>query len=1062
LGGSLSNVSLTSQVTGTLPIANGGTNATTALAANNNIASWGQLTQHAVYTDFNAAQKWGVTFIQSTTNGPGVNSAGQYYSLMLSLGSEYSWGSANVYAMQMAIPRNVTSPYVTIRYKEGGADTAGWGSWQKISAGYADTAGSATSATTATNATNVAVTADSTNATRYISFVGATSGNNGTLVNSALSYIPASGNLGIGTSSPANQLHLHASEPRIQLTTSAGGSTYSDGSWIGMDATGLYFIERESSSIRFITNSTTEAARITSAGNIGIGNTSPGAKLQVDTGAAGTKGLIVKAAANPTANLLEVQNSSGTNLVYVDSTGDLLVGVPNATYFPSGAVAPLHVTRSTTAVATAIAAWPTYEPDTQTHARIAAFISDGGNGGTSTAGTGTTNIVQLGEYYTGRVVIMPYGAGGSSPSDQGFGFGKDIMLLGGKSDNAAGRTGGRVFIQGGTGFAGAYGSNFGNVILQANGGAVCIGGTSPQSTSPGLDITADASSQLTGQMMIKRASTNDRFRLTCGVHTSNYAFIQAYENAIGGLVLSLQPSSGTVGIGNTSPGAKLQVDTVAAATKGLIVKGAASQSANLQEWQNSGGTALASMDANGNLSAASIYTDGGYKSSYTAEYVFIRAAPTTVGGYVEICNFDEQRTAMQIMAVSESGSAIGTTIKTYNFVSAYGTARNTILTPIMMARQGGYESTFDFELESWSDGTNFRLRLRRTAGTSARNVAIYIKTLSIGGQGTITSASGTGTSAISAAYSFGVNGTYLSPPPVIGGSGAGNNLTLYAGNGETSGAGGSIILQPGLQATTGGNGTVIIRQPGGTAGTDEIQLSHDGTQGTIRCFDGQLRLISADNVRFHRNGDLTNAVNVVYSTSGVGGFCAGYTGVIGISSGAPPASLSSGLSIMMYSDSLYLSSTGTIKFGPNVHGSSQDVALVRGSVGTIRVSNNSTGGGSLAFTSSTTNISTTTNNLALNGSAFQRLNCTTACNLTGVAPPTGGSHVDGRMMRIYNTGTANLTLKHNSTSSDVANRFCCIQAVDIILAPRDYAELIYDGTDGGLVAGQNNPCWRVA
>jgi hypothetical protein len=112
--------------------------------------------------------------------------------------------------------------------------------------------------------------------------------------------------------------------------------------------------------------------------------------------------------------------------------------------------------------------------------------------------------------------------------------------------------------------------------------------------------------------------------------------------------------------------------------------------------------------------------------------------------------------------------------------------------------------------------------------------------------------------------------------------------------------------------------------------------------------------------------------------------------------------------------------------------------------------------------SSTTNISAATNNLALSGSNFQRMNCTVACNLTGIAPPSGGTHYDGRTMRLYNTGTANLTLKHNSTSSDIANRFCCVQAVDIILAPRDYAELIWDGTDGGLVAGQNNPCWRVA
>ncbi len=48
-------------------------------------------------------------------------------------------------------------------------------------------------------------------------------------------------------------------------------------------------------------------------------------------------------------------------------------------------------------------------------------------------------------------------------------------------------------------------------------------------------------------------------------------------------------------------GSQLQVTTAAAATKGLIVKGASAQSANLQEWQNSAGSALAVVDASGNV-----------------------------------------------------------------------------------------------------------------------------------------------------------------------------------------------------------------------------------------------------------------------------------------------------------------------------------------------------------------------------------------------------------------------------------------------------------------------------
>ncbi len=1057
LGGSLSNVSLTSQVTGTLPIANGGTNATTALTANANIVDWGQLINHNTIADFNNVQRWGCAFVTGTANGPGVNSASQYYQMMYSLGADYSWGSANVYAMQMAIPRSVTSPYVTVRYKEGGGATAGWGSWQKISAGYADTAGSATSATsatTATNATNVAVTADSTNATRYISFVGATSGNNGTLANSTLTYNPSTGNVGIGTASPNNILTLYRASGSLALALQTGSSTYAYFATDGTDGILASAVGSTGQKFRWNLNAPDNALYLSSTGAFGINSTSPGAKLHVETGAAGTKGLIVKAAANPTANLLEVQNSSGTNLVYVDPSGDLVVGVPNATYFPSGAAAPLHVTRPTTAVATAIAAWPTYEPDTQTHARVTAFFTDGGNGGTATVATGTTTIIKFGEYYTGRVVLMPEGAGGQTPADQNSGAGRDIMLLGGKSDNTAGKTGGRVFIQGGTGFAGAYGSNFGNVILQANGGAVCIGGTSPVSTSPGLDITADASSSATGQLMIKRASTNDRFRLTCGVHTSNYAFIKAYENSIGAINLAIQPDVGSVGIGNTSPGAKLQVDTGAAATKGLIVKGAASQSANLQEWQNSGGTVLANLGSTGSFYCSSdldtggaFYQSTGWYGSYLSRVIRVEmSANFAVGNYIEIFRIGYM-SRVNILMTSFGDVPEPNITKSYSFISGYAIGGSGILQP---EHSFGNSSSYDVDLEYVYSGGWVYIRARRTASpdiTKRRWVVVRVE--AVNGNGSFELSSGTGASALTSYlsqnfYSF---NNISSPPPALG-TGAGTNLTISASSGVTSGAGGSIILQPGAQATTGGNGSIRFINPSNTAqyfyiapSTSALDIglvgiSNDVSTGGINFNGTNIRGLGTVNTAalfagsFYAQGSTLRATN-------------GTSVQLGSSNGTSTDNI----------NYIWMRQNGHIAW----YG---DIGLRRDGVGVLSVTNGSTGGGSLAYKSNTTNISTATNNLVLNGSAFQRLNCTAACNLTGVAPPSG-SHIDGRMMRIYNVGTANLTLKHNSTSSAVANRFCCVQAVDIILAPRDYAELIYDGTDGGLVGGQNNPCWRV-
>ena len=53
----------------------------------------------------------------------------------------------------------------------------------------------------------------------------------------------------------------------------------------------------------------------------------------------------------------------------------------------------------------------------------------------------------------------------------------------------------------------------------------------------------------------------------------------------------------------TAPGASLQVNAFSASTKGLIVRGAATAAANLAEFQNSGGTVLASINASGLLTA---------------------------------------------------------------------------------------------------------------------------------------------------------------------------------------------------------------------------------------------------------------------------------------------------------------------------------------------------------------------------------------------------------------------------------------------------------------------------
>ena len=166
--------------------------------------------------------------------------------------------------------------------------------------------------------------------------------------------------------------------------------------------------------------------------------------------------------------------------------------------------------------------------------------------------------------------------------------------------------------------------------------------------------------------------------------------------------------------------------------------------------------------------------------------------------------------------------------------------------------------------------------------------------------------------------------------------------------------------------------------------------------------------------------------------------------------------------MVLYQGGTRLPGSGHIGFSPSTDLSTNpDIALYRATKGVFRLRsdiNDATAGGSFCTPSTTTAFSANTNDLALSASAYQRINCTVASSLTGVAPSSGGAHVDGRMIRIYNVGTANLTLSHNSASSAAANRFYNATGADIILAPNDYAELIYDSTNNG----SGSAGWRVA
>jgi hypothetical protein len=137
-----------------------------------------------------------------------------------------------------------------------------------------------------------------------------------------------------------------------------------------------------------------------------------------------------------------------------------------------------HVSSHGTTASAPSLGWPVYNAELDTNARKFRFETKG-NGGVATAGQGGTVAIILGQYYDSRVLITAEGSGSSSPGDQGQGRGKDLMLKAGTADNTVNYKGGRLYLNGGMGYASAYNANVGTIFMQSltGGGVVNIGTT---------------------------------------------------------------------------------------------------------------------------------------------------------------------------------------------------------------------------------------------------------------------------------------------------------------------------------------------------------------------------------------------------------------------------------------------------------------------------------------------------------------------------------------------------------------------------------------------------------
>jgi len=228
-------------------------------------------------------------------------------------------------------------------------------------------------------------------------------------------------------------------------------------------------------------------------------------------------------------------------------------------------------------------------------------------------------------------------------------------------------------------------------------------------------------------------------------------------------------------------------------------------------------------------------------------------------------------------------------------------------------------------------------------------------------------------------------------------SGAGGDVTITAGNASSSGAGGNLILQAGLQATSGGDGKVIVRQKSGqTSNLQEWQNSSGGILTSIGP-SGSINLLP-----YGTSSGNTNEIRF-------NELAANGTDYVGFK--AP--------------DSISTPKIWTLPSGDGATGQ----ALITNGSGLLSW-------GTIANLSSYTNTSAaTTSAYDLGTSNFVKANPSTS-GLTINGFSSSGSY-DGRMLKLVNVSNYNINIINTGTT-------VCVGGNDIILGPKDAAELILD------------------
>jgi hypothetical protein len=277
-------------------------------------------------------------------------------------------------------------------------------------------------------------------------------------------------------------------------------------------------------------------------------------------------GMLIRGAASQTANLQEWQNSAGTVLSRIDLNGSISVPflgsqVAGASYLQTNA-------------------------DTQS---ISIFAGAAASKGLVVRGFASqTANLQEWQNSAGTVLASVNGAGLISSVRQ-------ISV----SQSNAGET--MMFVRGAA-------SQTGDSFAVRDSSANTIGGFS--ATGRIYSGVSGSGQTYLGGLTLGGGSVASQMGIVAGAATtvgavirgaaSQTANLQEWQNSAG-TQLTVIDNAGFLKVGNTGTGGQVAITATAAGNRPLVLKGAASQTANLTEWQDSAGTVLASIGSGGAL-----------------------------------------------------------------------------------------------------------------------------------------------------------------------------------------------------------------------------------------------------------------------------------------------------------------------------------------------------------------------------------------------------------------------------------------------------------------------------